>query len=180
MTLAGTKPIYRYVRTKRELSYFIEDFKKTDYRYLHISCHGNQDLICLTMNKMNNEEFAKIVGPALDKKRLFLSACLATTEYLAKEVFAHGSCRSVAGPASSINFDDAAIFWTAFYHLMFKKEAKSMANRDIVASIMAFGWALAEQFHFFRPDTNGNVKGLTLPSNETLEKRIDGWLTTGM
>jgi hypothetical protein len=67
---------------------------------------------------------------------------------LVAKIFQNGSCLSVAGAAASINFDDAAVFWSAFYHLMFKKEKKSMATRDIVGALMVFGWAMAEQFHF--------------------------------
>ena len=178
--LSGKKPIYRYVRTQRELEYFVSDFAKSNYRYLHVSCHGNDNLISLTLNQLNNDEFARIVAPALARKRLFLSACLATTEDLASKIFAKGACLSVAGPASAINFDDAAVFWSAFYHLMFKKAGNGMANRDIVGSMMAFGWAIAEQFHFFKPNKDGTVSSLVLPSTNLLEKRIDGWLTSGM
>lgn len=180
LSLSGKKPIYRYIRTKKEFEYFIDDFGKSGYRYLHISCHGNEDLIHLTMNKMSNVEFSKIVGGALAGRRLFMSACLVTTIDLASKIFAEGDCRSVAGPVSTINFDDSTIFWSAFYHLMFKKEGGGMANRDIVSSLMVFGWALAEQFRFFMRQKDGSVKSLLLPSRETLETRIDGWLTKGM
>ena len=36
MRLSGKKPIYRYVRTQRELEYFVSDFAKSNYRYLHV------------------------------------------------------------------------------------------------------------------------------------------------
>lgn len=180
LSLAGKRPIYRYVRTKKEFEYFVSDFVNSKYRYLHLSCHGNVNLISLTLDKMNNAEFSRIVGGALDEKRLFLSSCLATTEQLARAVFEQGACRSVAGPVSSINFDDSAIFWSAFYHLMFKKESRSMRNRDIISSMMAFGWALAEQFHFFSPGKDGELNSYILPSKDILERRIDGFLTSGM
>ena len=41
------KPLYHYVRTVSEFKHFIDEFGKSDYRYLHISCHGNKSGVIL-------------------------------------------------------------------------------------------------------------------------------------
>ena len=93
------KPLYHYVRTVTEFKHFVDEFGKSDYRYLHISCHGNKrGVIFTTLDSMTTTEFAKIVGPALDGKRLFLSVCLASSQAMADAVFANGKCTSLAGP----------------------------------------------------------------------------------
>jgi hypothetical protein len=129
-------PIYRYFRTVGELEHFIDEFENSDYRYLHISCHGNKTALFTTLKNISAKRFARIVGPSLDKRRLFLSACKAATQELASGIFANGGCYSVAGPTGKINFDDSVILWTSFYHLMFKADAKKM-KRDIIKQTLS-------------------------------------------
>ena len=52
LSLADVKCIYKYVRTIHELKYFIEDFHKSQYRYLHISCHGSEESISTTLDEI--------------------------------------------------------------------------------------------------------------------------------
>ena len=180
LRLSGNKPIYRYVRTKREFLHFIEDFEASRYRYLHISCHGKNDVIALTLEQYDNLSFSKAVGSKLDGRRLFISACGATTRNLAECLFQEAECRSLAGPKSNINFDDAAIFWTSFYHLMFKREAKSMSTRNIIGSSMVLGWALAEQFSLFYKSKDGNLIEQTLPSDASVKTRLESIIRGGL
>ena len=160
--------------------HFIEDFEASRYRYLHISCHGNNDVIALTLEQYDNLSFSKAVGSKLDGRRLFISACGATTRNLAECLFQEAECRSLAGPKSNINFDDAAIFWTSFYHLMFKREAKSMSTRNIIGSSMVLGWALAEQFSLFYKSKDGNLIEQTLRSDASVETRLESIIRGGL
>lgn len=41
--LSGKKSIYYYIRKKRELEEIVSEFHQSEYRYLHISCHGNEN-----------------------------------------------------------------------------------------------------------------------------------------
>jgi hypothetical protein len=118
LKMAGKNPIYRYIRTAAELEHFISDFEDSDYRYLHVSCHGDRNGIATTLDDISTIDFAKMVGPALDDKRLFLSTCQAATMKMATAVFAEGQATSVAGPTNKIYFDDSVILWSSFYHLM--------------------------------------------------------------
>lgn len=71
LSLADVKCIYKYVRTIHELKYFIEDFHKSQYRYLHISCHGSEDdptecfVVWLVMTRRN-------VATAIDVMKRFI------------------------------------------------------------------------------------------------------------
>jgi hypothetical protein len=40
LRLLGTEPHYIYVRSSAEMVAFINEFAKSEYRYLHLSCHG--------------------------------------------------------------------------------------------------------------------------------------------
>lgn len=40
LKMCGKNPLYYYIRTKAELEQLAEKFEASEYRYLHISCHG--------------------------------------------------------------------------------------------------------------------------------------------
>lgn len=130
--LSGKKSIYYYIRTKKELEEILEIFWETDYRYLHISCHGNGNEMATTLDSIPFKELAKLVEPVLEKRRLFLSACSMTNEKLAKEIIPSSDCLSIIGPSKNINFNDAAILWASFYHLMFRDNYKIMNRENLL------------------------------------------------
>lgn len=37
----------------------------------------------------------------------------------------------MSAPARDVGFDEAAVMWAAFYHLMFKQNARAMKGADI-------------------------------------------------
>ncbi|MCW2390065.1 hypothetical protein M2333_003111 [Sphingobium sp. B11D3B] len=172
LRMAGSKPIYRYVRTEQELIRFVEEFRERRYRWLHISVHGNHNLISLTLDQLNAKQFAKIVGPALaDGRRLFLSTCKAATVDLASAIFGHGGCLSVLGPIKKIQFDDSAIFWSSFYHLMFKRKRSRMLGRDMEEVIAMMGDAVGRQFRLLKPGLAGQATETKLPKRLTKGKK---------
>lgn len=128
---ATCAPAYTYLRSREEFEALAKEFGKSSYRYLHVSCHGWKSTFWTTLEPISDVEMADILGPHLKGRRLFVSACLATDSRFAMEVMKNGQCLSVVGPAGSPRFDDATIFWTSFYHLMFKKRRTSMTN-DVV------------------------------------------------
>lgn len=130
--LSGKKSIYYYIRTKVELEEILDKFWETDYRYLHISCHGNGYEMATTLDSIPFKELAKLVEPVLENRRLFLSACSMTNEKLAKEIIPSSDCLSIIGPSKDINFNDAAILWASFYHLMFRDNYKIMNRENLL------------------------------------------------
>ncbi len=122
---------YYYIRTKSEFVHLITEFKKLNFRYLHISCHGNSSSLATTLESIPFNELSFILQNVLDRKRLFISACSATNDKLADEIFGLTECYSIIGPDETINIDDAAIFWASFYHLMFKQNGKAMKKETL-------------------------------------------------
>src|SRR3989304_8337351 len=54
--LGDKKTIYYYIRTKKELEEVLRLFKKSNYRYLHLSCHGNKSSIFTTLDRVSFSE----------------------------------------------------------------------------------------------------------------------------
>lgn len=135
LSMSNIKHKYFYIRTRREFEHFIDEFVKSNYRYLHISCHGSKDKISTTLDDISFQDLGIILGDKLDRKRLFLSSCLSTNESLAEAIFPTSDCISIVGPNKEINMDDAAIFWSSFYQKMFKENIKYMKNEKVKETI---------------------------------------------
>jgi hypothetical protein len=150
LRLSGKRTNYTYVRTPDELDAFIKEFGKSEHRYLHVSCHGNSTGFWTTTKKIPTAEFAKMIAPHVSDRRVFLSTCLAGNSQFANELLLKSECRSVLAPVGKINFDDAAIFWTAFYHLMFKSSPTSMKHRVIEKHVVQCALLVGKPFRLFR------------------------------
>ncbi|OXB21475.1 hypothetical protein B0A80_16905 [Flavobacterium tructae] len=124
---------YYYIRTKKEFKHLIEEFATLNYRYLHISCHGSSNSIFTTFDEITFDDLSIILGDKLDGKRLFLSSCSSTNKNLADKIFPISDCYSVIGPNKEIKMDDAAIFWSSFYQVMFKKNPNAMKRENLVS-----------------------------------------------
>jgi hypothetical protein len=129
LALSGSLTEYVYLRTRKELEEVMEHFEKSGYRYLHFSCHGNQNEISLTLDDIPFHELGEMVNSYLESRRVFFSSCEVMNENLANALLNKTGCHSVIGPSRSIDFDRAAIYWASFYHLMLRDEAQSM-KRD--------------------------------------------------
>ena len=114
LRLAGKKPIYYYVRTKRELVAVLDLFERSQYRYLHLSCHGDDESIATTLDdEIGFRELSEIMNPHLKRRRLFVSSCDVVNDQLAKTLMPSG-CLSITGPTQKVGFAEAAILWTSF------------------------------------------------------------------
>jgi hypothetical protein len=79
-----------------------------------------------TLDTISFADFAAIIGPHLNNRRLFLSTCSMSNKDLAKLLIPHSGCYSILGPAENVAFNDAAILWASLYHVMFACDAKVM------------------------------------------------------
>jgi len=134
LSLSFKKTRYIYIRTLAEFKFALDEFKKSKFRYLHISCHGTKKGIATTLEDINFTSFGDLVSPYLSGVRMFFSSCSVANYYLAHGNFSHlrkTNCISVVGPSNDIEFNDAAVAWVSFYHLMFKKDKMRMKNDDI-------------------------------------------------
>ena len=135
LKLSGKSPRYVYIRTKRELIHFLEDFQESGYRYLHLSCHGNSRAIGTTFDTVSFQELGDLLRPYLQDKRLFISACSVVNDQFRKAVMTGSGCLSTIGPSKDVHFDQAAIFWASFYYLMFDTDTRRMKRDDILPTV---------------------------------------------
>jgi hypothetical protein len=162
LRLSGKSTHYSYLRSRDEFEAFLKEFGKSSHRYLHISCHGNVGRFFLTTTSISAADFAKLLKPHVRTRRVFLSTCLATDSAFASALMTDSGCRSVLGPVGAIDVDDAAIFWTAFYHVMFKKTPDAMTHADIEAAATKCARLIGEEFRFFFME-DGKLQERVLP-----------------
>jgi len=149
LKLSGKRPAYRYIRTKRELEEFADEFEDSRHRYLHLSMHADQTGVKLTFDHLDYEELADIFGESLANRRLFVSGCEMSNERFAQSAIGRFDAYSVLGPARKIAFDDAAVFWLAFYHLAFKIDANKILKSSITHAATNMSMLLEEPINYF-------------------------------
>lgn len=126
LKLLGKDPIYYYVRSIKELKLLAPIFRKTGYRYLHISCHGNDEALFTTFDEVKFQEFASIFNE-LGNRRVFISGCELGNNLFAEILFGkNGGMYSIAAPTEKVGFHQMLPFWSAFYYLMESVSGESM------------------------------------------------------
>lgn len=135
--LGGKESAYCYIQTEDELKKTLRLFEVSKYRYLHLSCHGNENSIYTTLDEIPFSKLGKLLKSYLRNKRLFISACSAVSDDLAKAVIPSSGCRSIMGPTIDVLYSDAAIIWASFYHLVFTKDPLRMKKRGILSAMRA-------------------------------------------
>ena len=130
--LNGKHSIYYYIRTRREFEEVMRIFDKSQYRYLHLSCHGSSESMATTLDIIPFEQLGEILRPYLHNKRVFISACEMVNEDLAKAIIPDSGCYSIIGPSEPVAFSDAAILWASFYHLIFNYDEERIERKGII------------------------------------------------
>jgi hypothetical protein len=177
LRLSGIQTQYFYIRTSKELNEVLDIFQKSGYRYLHISCHGGENSIWTTLDEITYDELGLILKGKLEKKRLFLSACSVVNKDLAKEVIPRTKCYSIIGPARDIAFNDAAIMWASFYHLMFKENSTSMIREGLLKNLQKVVDTFGEPLNYFsisksRGFKQNSIKSISREWNKLTEEDI--------
>ena len=144
LNMNSIKTNYYYIRTEKELIEVMKFFGRSNNRYLHISCHGNKDIIGTTLDDLSFHEFGNIECPYLNNKRIFISACYAMNDNLADVIFDKSVCLSATGSMEEIYFADAAMVWASFYHLMFNYNPDGMKDKNMIDTLDQ----IAELFNF--------------------------------
>lgn len=150
LRLSKEKVRYIYIRTEEELPFALEQFRKSRFRYLHISCHGNRDTVALTLGQLAFEDFAPVIRPYLRGRRLFFSACSVVNASLAKAILPRSGCHSLVGPKKDINMDDALMMWATFYHLIFRDGEKKLLGGKIRWALRRTRDAYGIGFEYYR------------------------------
>ena len=157
LKLHGKKPLYYYFRTQRELIEFAKIFRESGYRYLHLSCHGNEDLVQYTFGHSDYKGFANIFDKKLHNRRLFVSGCNLGNMNFASEIFStNGGMYSITAPTKKVYFHQSVSFWSAFYYMMHAWDS-SMMKKQRLSQVLTqlatiFEMPLA---HYFRDTSQG-------------------------
>ncbi len=168
LKLSDIESKYYYIRTKKEFKEVIHLFHKSNYRYLHISCHGGEDSIWTTIDEISFYEFGTILKSNLYHKRLFLSSCSVVNKKLANEIIPTSECYSIIGPKNDIEFRDAAIMWASFYHLMFKQNSKKMVRSGIVKNLQKIVNTFDQPLNYFSISKRCGFKQTTINPKDEL------------
>jgi len=157
LKLHGKNPKYYYFRTQRELVEFAKLFRESAYRYLHLSCHGSDEIVKYTFGESSYADFAEIFNTKLHNRRLFVSGCNLGNMNFAKSVFAkNGGMYSVTAPTKKVYFDQSISFWSAFYYMMHAWDSSAMKKKRLEAVLTQlstiFEMPLA---HYFRGAAQG-------------------------
>jgi hypothetical protein len=123
--------------------------RQTDFGFLHISCHGSNEGLHLTLDDITFEELELIMGPHLKYRRLFLSACKAACFALAEYFIPRHHCYSVMGSPDSIDYDKAAILWSSYYYLMYKDDKERMWQKNIIPTLQNITRTFGESLTYF-------------------------------
>jgi hypothetical protein len=126
---------YYYIRTKVELKKVMKEFKKSDFFFLHLACHGDSNGLEFTIDYLDFNVLGEIMGPYLKYRRLFLSACNAACPAFAEQFVPRHHCYSVIGSPDTIDYDKAAILWSSFYYLMYINDQKHMYQKNLIPTI---------------------------------------------
>jgi len=167
LRLSKIETKYYYVRTKKEFEKVVGLFYESNYRYLHISCHGgeNKDAIWTTIDEISFSELGEILEVNLYHKRLFLSACSVVNKKLAEQVISKTQCYSIIGPKNDIAFRDAAIMWASFYHLMFNKNAKKMVREGLIENLQKVVNAFGQPLNYYSISKSKGFKNDVIKPN---------------
>jgi len=136
LRLSGKEPKYYYFRTKDELVLLARLFRESDYRFLHISCHGSDTDIFTTLDKVSYIKFGEIFENNLKNRRLFISACEVGNNLFSTVVFGRNKgMYSIASPVDKIEFSKALGVWTAFYTKVFSTDGSYVKNQVIKGTL---------------------------------------------
>ncbi|MDR7097066.1 hypothetical protein [Hydrogenophaga laconesensis] len=161
LRLHGKNPQYRYVRTRGEFETAVRKFGASNYRYLHLSAHGDKNGICTTnQDDIDHEELGELLRPHMKGRRLFISSCKVVGTSLAKEVIAPELGTSLVGPTEAINFHAAALVWATIYHLVFSEDTQVMKRSTLLDNIRKACDLFKVQFAYFAK-TSKNQRGFS-------------------
>lgn len=131
LELSEITNIYREVLSKDDFIKAISEFKESNLRYLHLSCHSDMSGIEINGEDISNSELSIIFKNKIKNRRIFLSACNGGNRHMATAVITKCKGTSVIGTPIKLRFDKAALFWPSFYHVINCDDKKRMNRRNL-------------------------------------------------
>lgn len=166
---------YNWVDTKLDFINELEKFKKSNFRYLHLSFHGDMDGIVINGEFISNVELANILAPVVKKKRVFMSSCKGSNRNLAGRLIIESKCQSLVGTPVNLDFDKAALFWPSFYHVNNMMDSARMNQKIISGTIKKcvdlFRISI-NYYHFVPNRPYGQIRRIKFRYDRPTESRI--------
>ena len=132
LKLSKIATVYKWVNTIKNFEVALSNFKKSNLRYLHISCHADETGIEIGKKILFNFEIEKFTAGLLSNKRIFLSVCKGANKDLASRMIIRNNAYSLLGMPIKLRFDKAVLFWPSFYHLINEIDNKKMKKQSII------------------------------------------------
>lgn len=129
----GKQPIFVSVKNEDELARALEMFKASNYRYLHLSCHGSDSSLTLSESgNLSYRRFVELSKDCFNDKRIFFSACELGNETFSNEIAMNNTAiQSVIAPINKMSSIISESFWRAFYTSIFKPEIQIVENNEL-------------------------------------------------
>lgn len=125
LQLLGKKPRYVVVAGLNEFKAAMVMFRLSNYRMLHVSCHGTCDSVALGGENVDYDTFAEATKSCLKSRRITFSACGLGNRDLAQRLFClNKGMHSFVAPVERIEFDVASALWVPFYTKFLRSGAK--------------------------------------------------------
>lgn len=132
LKLSDIPTVYKWADSISELKKHLIDFNKSNYRYLHLSCHADETGIEINGKSITNTKLQGITKNIIRNKRLFLSACKGANRDLATKIIIANQAYSLIGTPINLRFDKSVLFWPSFYHTMNEIDSLKMRKQDII------------------------------------------------
>lgn len=135
---SGKNPIFMTVDGENSFKHAMKIFKTSNYRYLHIICHGNpsfisfydeQSLSAEASETISYDSFINCFPPNLNGIRIFLAACELGNKNFSNAIMrSRHDIYSVIAPKNEILATQALYVWTTFYNQLFSSENANMKS----------------------------------------------------
>lgn len=135
LTLSKINNKYAWVDTIDDFIMELNKFSESNYRYLHLSFHGDMDGIEINGQEITNTRLAGLLKPIIKGKRLFMSSCRGSNMNLASKLIVKCRAVSLIGTPIDLKFDKAALFWPAFYHVVNDLDSNKMNQKSIRSTL---------------------------------------------
>lgn len=135
LELMGMVSVYQNAKTIEDFRSFIEDFKTSQFRYLHISCHADKKGLEIDGEDFSNEALQDLLKGGLKNKRVFMSACQGANKDLASRLLVDCEAYSLIGTPVDLDFDKSVLFWPSFYHIINEYDQQKMKRDFLIETL---------------------------------------------
>lgn len=161
LKLLGGRPRYIPVRNLNDFKAAMAVFRMSNYRFLHISCHGDKSCSKVKIGKTwyFYESIADAFPCALKSRRVSFSACELGNDDFTRVLNSRNHwIHSITAPSKAVDSKIAAAYWVSFYTLCFqypriKGKKVSIASKPIEKIIETLNPVFGGDFYFAYSDT---------------------------